>query len=121
MDTSALKVALKNALMEFAHDFDNEGRTLDYLGFAPLYPDIPSTSYVVQVHGEWIETLPNRHEALEIFLHKLYNIVPPNILRFINRINICYTNGDVHCTAGNTLINKHGFEVLASLYMFTEQ
>ncbi len=117
MDSKTL--ILRKALQKFAKDSRNHGRSIDFLGFAPLY-HMPSTSYVVQVHAEWIDTMRS-NEALKILIRQLYESVSPDIIQMINRIDICYSSGEVRCTAGNTLINKRKFELLSTPYIFIEE
>jgi hypothetical protein len=112
---------LKTALLEFAQTFSEEGRPLDFVGIAPLYPAIPSTSYVLQVHAEWLDGISNCNEALKMVIDRLYAILEPQNLRRINRVDICYSSGEIHCTTHNTLINKRQFELLNTPFQFTEQ
>ncbi|TAE27842.1 MAG: hypothetical protein EAZ92_08845 [Candidatus Kapaibacterium sp.] len=115
MDTATLK----EALLRYAETFQNEGRPFDFLGFAPLY-HFPSTSYVVQVHGVWIDEASRRSDMLEMLVARLLTDVPSNVMRFINRITICSSEEHVYSTPQTTLINTCGFMLPSVPHNFLE-
>jgi hypothetical protein len=116
MDTTTLK----NELLKFADALAHKGRTLDFLGIAPIFPEFPSTSYVLQVHGMWLDMIDSGYESGKIVIDELFASVSKDALRRINRVDVCANNSDIRCTQPNTIINTMNYELPTTLYEFAE-
>lgn len=81
MDTEILKKEVQRVI----DALEAEGKIFDFVALIPTYPGDSQTSYIIQVHGDWI-TRSNFWESFSIVSDKLFEILDKSILLYINRI-----------------------------------
>ena len=114
------KQTLKTELTRVVRAFEQEGRQLEVVGIIAIYPDLPSTSYVLQVYAESLTKLPSCSDALSIVIDKLYEVLPQEALRYINRVEICDKQGDIHCISDDLITNLINFQPPVMPYSYIE-
>jgi hypothetical protein len=99
--------------------FHEEGKKIGLLGIVPVYPDIPSSSYVVQIYSTWLNEKP-MYSGLDEVITKIYSMYPPAVLGYINRVDVCSSNSEIHCMADELIVNDINYQPLAYQYNFSE-
>jgi hypothetical protein len=117
MDKQSL---LKKELLKLVEVFKAEGQKIELLGVIPVYPDIPSTSFVVQIYSTWLNEKPNYFDAIKAVTSKIYSMYPSSIIRYINRVDVCTNNSEIHCMADELIVNDINYQPLAYQYNFSE-
>jgi hypothetical protein len=121
MDKQSLKKELlKKELLKLVEVFKEEGQKIELLGVIPVYPDISSTSFVVQIYSTWLNEKPNYFDAIKAVTSKIYSMYPSSIIRYINRVDVCTNNSEIHCMADELIVNDINYQPLAYQYNFSE-
>jgi hypothetical protein len=112
------KRTLKENINSVIQAFKEEGHSVELAGIIPLYPEIPSTSYILQIYSSWLNEMSSCGEALDTVIDKLYELLTPDVLKYINRVEICDENGDIHCMSDDLILNEINYQPLAIPYNY---
>ncbi|OWY22522.1 hypothetical protein C7N43_38120 [Sphingobacteriales bacterium UPWRP_1] len=114
------KDTLKQHCLKVIESFTDQGHSVELAGIVPLYPQLPTTSYVLQVFSTWLNQMPTCNAATNMVIARLYELMPREALRYINRVEICDENGEIHCMSDDLIINDLNFQPLSIPYNYAE-
>jgi hypothetical protein len=114
------KFALKKNILLLVQDFKKDGHALEVVGLIPLYPDLQTTSYVLQIYSTWLNSLPSNRIAIQEVVAKLYKILPQNTVRYIHSLDICRLPTQLHCTADDLIINELRYQPASLVYNYLD-
>ncbi len=103
-----------------AQAFKAEGHAIELVGIVPLFPEIPSTSYIVQIYSTWFNQMPTYSEAIAMVVDKLFELLPATTLRYVSSGDICHKQADIHCRQEDIIMNEIGYQPLYVPYHFVE-
>lgn len=90
MDIEVLKKEVQRVIDALKAD----GKVFDFVALIPTYPGDSQTSYIIQVHGDWINK-ENFWENFDLISRKLFDVLDKSIIRYINRIAPLDKNSDI--------------------------
>ena len=111
------KTTLKSELLKVATAFESDGSPFDVAGIMPVFPDLTIESYIFQVHAGWLNDM-SHSQALDVVIDKLYELLKPDALRYVNRVEICVKPDDIRCIAQDIIVNRINFQPLVVPYSY---
>jgi hypothetical protein len=114
------KLTLKKNILALIQAFKADGHSIEVAGIIPLYPDLQTSSYMLQIYSSWLNTLPSNRIAIQAVVDKLYQLLPPNALRYIHGIEICNLLTRLHCTTDDLIINELRYQPAATTYNYLD-
>lgn len=69
-----VKDTLVTAVESVLNSFQTEGKYFSFAALIPVYPGLPSTSYVLLLDGEWLQQI-SIFESTKIIIERIFKIV----------------------------------------------
>jgi hypothetical protein len=114
------KLTLKKNILALIKAFKADGHPIEVAGIIPLYPDLQTSSYVLQIYSSWLNTLPSYRIALQEVVGKLYQLLPQTALRYIHCVEVCGTLTRLHCTADDLIINELRYQPATTTHSYLD-
>lgn len=102
MDRKSLK-EIKNELKEFIEAVNISNHALTYACLIPAYENERNSPLILQVYGEWMNTLPCS-EAISIMVKYLFRHSSVETRKKIYRIDIYDEYGDCQCSSDEYIL-----------------
>jgi hypothetical protein len=83
--------------------FKEEAKTFDFVCLEPIHGS--ETSFILNVKANWLSVYSSCYEAIDLIVHRLYEILDKETLKYINRVYIVDENEELHC-ATDLLVEK---------------
>jgi hypothetical protein len=114
------KLTLKKNLLAFIKAFKADGHNIEVVGIIPLYPDLQTSSYMLQIYSSWLNTLPSNRIAIQEVVDKLYQLLPQTALRYIHGVEVCSVLNRLHCTTDDLIINELRYQPATTTYNYLD-
>ncbi len=82
------KELLVKGVQKVLKSFQEEGKDFHFAALVPVYPGLPSTSYVLLLDGDWLQNI-SVFESRKLIIERIFkSIDEPEIRKKINSISV---------------------------------
>lgn len=82
------KDSLVTELKSVLDSFQPEGKDFSFAALVPVYPGLPSTSYVLLLNGEWLQQM-SIFESTKMVIERMFKMVKdPEIRKKIDSVDV---------------------------------
>ncbi len=96
---------LKQAVEEVVQIIERDSHPFKFVGLIPAYPGVADTSYILQVSADWLDNYTCTDNSRYV-IDKLYQHLSPELLRYINRLDIYSPGGYLHCMSPDLILRN---------------
>jgi len=99
MAKDTLVIAVKSVLISF----QSEGKGFSFAALVPVYPGLPSTSYILLLNGEWLQQM-SIFESTKIIIERIFKLIDdPEIRQRVDSVDV-WLKGQVYQSGVEAII-----------------
>ena len=104
------KITLKREIKKVISALNEDGQPLTFVAISPVFEELVDTSFILKVYADWLDKMTT-YDALGIIIAKMYSVLAEDVLRYINRVELCDKNGDFYGERIDVILNEAEIEV----------
>jgi hypothetical protein len=86
---------LVTAIKSVLNSFQLEGKDFSFAALVPVYPGLPSTSYILLLNGEWLQQM-SVFESTKMVIERIFKMInDPEIRKKIDSVDV-WLKGQVY-------------------------